>query len=250
MSNVGNIKSSCRLCGKKEKLVNSHIFSNFMYKPMYKQGGQYVKLSTELEAPSKGQGGLREKLLCEDCEIKRSRWENYAKHFLFTDRKDKWKHLGENLYLVSDIDYKRLKLFVLSTLWLRSVIDKEVWAGKVELGRHQKIIAQMLMSEKPGGKNQYGVIMQKLKGENVDELILYRDGKERIDGHNCYRMVFGGYFWWIFVTSHKIKGISDQLLLREDGKAIVAEWDKMEVSWLVEAAKRFPLEKMFAGDFT
>lgn len=216
-----NDSNMCRMCNTSTDLVKSHVFSNLLYKPVYGKHGQYNVLDPENNKRLKEQGGLKGLLLCKDCETKRSRWENYAKYFLFDKRATKWERVYPNMYKVTDIDYNRLKLFVLSTLWMVSVADNLKRAQSCSLGRHEENIRQMLFSEAPGPAEKYGVMLRKIKENIGDKLMLADAIKQRMEGHNCYYMVFGGYAWYVLVTSHKLNSTIRLALLNESGSALV-----------------------------
>ena len=59
----------CRLCLKEKPIQNSHIIPEFLYKPLYDNLHRFKSLSTlpEIKIEYK-QKGIREKLLCRDCE--------------------------------------------------------------------------------------------------------------------------------------------------------------------------------------
>lgn len=160
-------------------------------------------------------------LLCKNCETKRSRWENYAKYFLFNKGATKWEKVYPNIYKVTGINYSRLKLFVLSTLWMVSIADDLKRAQSCSLGRHEDNIRQMLLNEAPGPKEKYGVMLRKIKECMGDELMLADAIKQRMEGHNCYYMVFGGFAWYVLVTSHKLNSTIRLALLNESGLALV-----------------------------
>ena len=108
---------ACVLCQKDRKLKESHILSRFIYKPLKKLEGKMYVLT---EAPSQKsrpiQDGVKDYLLCGECEAKRSKGETYFSH--------KW-HGGElfgqnNPYTIERLDSSKFKLFLMSTLFKES----------------------------------------------------------------------------------------------------------------------------------
>jgi len=70
---------TCALCGKNEPLLNSHIIPEFAFKPTYDPKHRYHVLSTFARRPRLlEQKGLREPLLCAECETRLSQYEHYA----------------------------------------------------------------------------------------------------------------------------------------------------------------------------
>ena len=97
--------SICALCRKNEELQNSHIIPEFYYKMVYDQVPRRFRVvSTESIVPDRyEQKGLREKLLCKNCELKFSRLENYAKRSFFDSQGVQVRQLTDAVVL-SGID--------------------------------------------------------------------------------------------------------------------------------------------------
>ncbi len=62
----------------------SHIIPEFIYSPIYDDKHRMVLLETDERYASFQQKGIREHLLCQDCETKVSKWETYARGVLST----------------------------------------------------------------------------------------------------------------------------------------------------------------------
>jgi hypothetical protein len=76
----------CKLCHSEAELQNSHVISEFQYKPLYDAKHRFHVISINPEQKERfEQKGFREKLLCLPCETKLSRWEAYAKKVIFED---------------------------------------------------------------------------------------------------------------------------------------------------------------------
>lgn len=75
---------ACRLCQKDKPLQNSHVVPEFFYKPSYdKKHRIYARISGKLAHMPPLQKGLREPLLCRDCEQKLSPYEKYNREILY-----------------------------------------------------------------------------------------------------------------------------------------------------------------------
>lgn len=69
----------CRLCHKEAILENSHVIPEFMYSSLYDEKHRFQVLSTEREEKNSfEQKGIREALLCSDCENQLSQSERYV----------------------------------------------------------------------------------------------------------------------------------------------------------------------------
>lgn len=107
----GNI---CRVCLKESKLRKSHILPEFLYEDLYDEKHRALVISQKKEKVF--QKGLRELLLCQQCETKLSRYEKYAKEII--QKLPKFSRDASGRFLYSKgVDYSRFKLFQLSILW-------------------------------------------------------------------------------------------------------------------------------------
>ena len=112
----------CALCKKTADLQNSHIIPEFFYKLVYdKQPKRFRVMSANPAEPDRfEQKGLREYLLCRDCEQKLNRWETYAKTAFVDGRGIGVVHQADAV-VFHKLEYKTFKLFQLSLLWRMSV---------------------------------------------------------------------------------------------------------------------------------
>ncbi len=127
--------AQCKLCLQERELRNSHIIPEFMYTPIYdKEPKRYYEIiGGDEDLTSKiQQKGVREYLLCDECEGKFSKNERYADENLNGKNKKATARLvnqsmSENrrvfLYEFENYEYKPMRLFLDSLLW-RLIISK------------------------------------------------------------------------------------------------------------------------------
>ncbi len=103
---LADLAMACKLCKKDKKLMNSHIIPEFIYKPLYDEKHRFHVISTykQKDRP-KEQKGIRERLLCLDCEQHISRYEDYARKVLFGGVEISVLNESGGI-IVSGIDYK------------------------------------------------------------------------------------------------------------------------------------------------
>ena len=117
----------CKLCKKDKKLLNSHIIPEFIYKPLYDEKHRFHVISTyKTKHKPIEQKGIREKLLCADCEQHLSAYEGYAKKVLFGGVQISVQKENGGI-VISEINYKYFKLFQLSILWRASVSNLKMF---------------------------------------------------------------------------------------------------------------------------
>ena len=115
----------CRLRLEGTELRESHVLSEFLYKPTYerydheqpKQGRMLSVPADTDEKLSYLQKGLRERLLCGGCEQYLNQiGEQYASRVL--KRMDETEiSTGERYTVVTGVDYRPFKLFLMTQLW-------------------------------------------------------------------------------------------------------------------------------------
>jgi hypothetical protein len=191
--------TKCKLCHKEAELCDSHILPEFLYAPLYDEKHRFIAISTDAEKKEKFlQKGLREKMLCKDCEVKFSVYENYASGIIFGGVGVQMKQESGRL-LLQDVDYTKFRLFQLSLLWRMGVAQDDFFSA-VDLGPYEERIRNMLIADDPGDE---GEIPCALTG-------VLLDGKtgnwfmppDRINylGQRCYRLVICGILFMFFVS--------------------------------------------------
>src|SRR4051812_9280912 len=107
----------CRLCRREIPLCDSHIIPEFFYSTLYDDNHRFIGISTNPEkAECYFQKGLREKVLCKDCECKFSVHENYARGVFLGGQEIQTACEPQRMKLAG-LDYQSMRLFELSLLW-------------------------------------------------------------------------------------------------------------------------------------
>jgi len=209
---------TCALCGQEKQLQESHIIPEFVFKQLYDSKHRFHVVSTLPKRPRPlEQKGIRERLLCYECEQKFSINERYARGVLLGGTEITVRHRGRCLEL-SNLDYKKLKLFQMSILWRASVAKHKLFS-RVKLGSHEQPLMKMLYEENPGTQQQYCCLVIGLKSETgIQADFIDQPTRFRIDGHTVYRFIFAGFIWVYFVSSHSIPTMFRQIALNEAGE--------------------------------
>ena len=228
--------------------MNSHIIPEFIYKPLYDEKHRFHVLSTYKKVGKlKEQKGIRENMLCSECEQHTSRYESYARKVLFGGVPIVVQNDGPGI-IVSEIDYKLFKLFQLSVIWRASASEHSMFKD-VRLGPHENTIRQMIISDDPGEEEKYCCVMMGIKYESdAMDSFIDQPEKRRIDGHVIYRFIFGSIAWIYFVTSHRIPRLINDFILKESGSARIAFKDIQEMDCIIGFAKDAHLMGRFPDD--
>ena len=203
----------CALCKLEKPLVNSHVMPELLYKPLYDEKHRTALFESRGGKQRLIQKGLRERLLCDDCERVIQVYEDYfARYWYQTKPVPAEVHCRE--LPLSGIDYRLCKLFVLSIIWRASASRLAELHGGA-LGPHEERIRKMILNGDPGPLDKYQIlaalIIDTATGEVWDELVV-SPRKTRVNTHWASRVVFGGACWTVLTSSHPMYQLSDYVL--------------------------------------
>ncbi len=197
--------AKCKLCLQKKKLVKSHIIPEFFYKPVYEKGLHRLNVfsTNPDEKDIYLQKGIREKLLCNNCEKLLSKFEDYT-YRTINNTPEKQISLQSDEMHISGIDYTKFKLCLLSILWRASVSQQDFFSD-IKLGPHEEKIRKMILYENPKKINDYGFLTIGLLDDNnklLNSLISQPYMAKDPDGFRCFFFMFGGFRWIFIISSH------------------------------------------------
>ncbi len=230
---------TCKLCLETKELRKSHIFPEFLYKPLYDENHQYKVLITKND-PKDRFKGIYEKLFCENCEAILGEYEDYAAKNLFINPllESEIKRTDTG-FVINDLDYSKLKLFQLSLLWRPSLtIRNEV--RRINLGPHAEKIRKMLLEGNPGRYFEYGCSISYLPNRPDllrGVIIPPHPLEERIEGHRGFRIFISGYFWIYITSSHTEQYSMKPLFLNEDGTLPIFNSNSMGWNFMIKWAR-------------
>lgn len=212
---VGNSSGPCRFCGGDGPLKKSHILPEFLYESLYDDKHRYVGIrpDPDLKNPFE-QKGLREHLLCGDCESQFSAWETYAADVLRNLPDTTHARPGDAVE-IRDVDYTKFKLFQLSLLWRAGVATHPAFTH-ADLGPHLEEIRQLLRDKDPGDRSRYGCVLIGFRGGRV-ERVGRLPIQHRVGGHRALLFLIGGLIWVFVVSSHSESIEGQASFLGKDG---------------------------------
>jgi hypothetical protein len=231
---------SCRLCKEDRQLRESHIFPEWLYKPLYDDNHRFFVLSTDA---SKRRGtrpkGIYERLLCHECEERFSEWEGYARD-VFCRLPLKVTE-DKKVVVFSGVKYTPFKLFQMSLIW-RASITRRPEAQRIDLGPHTERMRKMLFEERPGEVHEYGsvLILPALSQELMQQFVYPPESlPTKIDGHSAYRAVFGGLFWLFIVSNHSARIPYKEVFISKDGNLPVFKVGGPAIKFMQQLASDF-----------
>ncbi|MBC8752545.1 MULTISPECIES: hypothetical protein [Paraburkholderia] len=222
----------CALCHQDKVLRKSHIYPEWLYKPLYDEKRRLEVLSIIPEGHNElKQKGMREYLLCDDCEQKISAWEGYARSVFVSPEKPLEVSREGALLSIRGLNYAKLKLFELSILW-RAGISRLPFFEKVQLGpAHEERLRQLLLACDPSDPDRYGAVMFGLKVGKLPETlqVIAEPRPIRNYGIRAYNLTFGGFLWVFHVSSSVPPPLLRQCFLREDGSRLISVRNALEM---------------------
>lgn len=212
---------ACALCLQDEPLCNSHIVPEFMHREIYDEKHRFLGISNNPSKPVKFfQKGLREPLLCRGCETKLNHNERYARKCLYGGTPLAVQQRGKEVS-VSGVDYKRMKLFLMSILWRFAVTTIEGFKG-VKLGPHREKLRQLVLAEDPGEPFRYGcaIIEVVYEDKRIPGLIM-QPTSARLGSHRIWRIIVDGLLLLFCVSNHDAPAEIRPLFLKPDGSMLI-----------------------------
>lgn len=163
------INPRCALCLKRGELQESHIYPRHIYKAVglnKKNKETKYTITTGIEGnvsviEDENFDGVKEKLLCKGCEeLLNHNYERYfAEVFISFDKPLPFHKVSSTLQLVRDgtqfieltnLDYTKVKLYVLSLLWRASV--SETYGSGINISKRIKRRMRKMILNKDAGK--------------------------------------------------------------------------------------------------
>ncbi len=202
--------TACRLCCRVRPLRDSHIIPEFLYRPAYDDKHRAAELTANPPKRRYLQKGLREPLLCAQCEQVIGRYERYFAQKWY-EEKILPSQIPDEIIAIKGLEYRRFKLFHQSILWRAGVSSLDVFSN-VTLGRrHEQRLRGQLLQGDSGPDDRYSFFALALVDEQdkVVHAAIMEPLPSRYDGHHVYVFLFGGCAWYYFVSSHTTRPYLD-----------------------------------------
>ena len=228
---------TCKLCKKEKDLRQSHIIPEFMYTSLYDEKHRFHEISTDKNKKNRlPQKGVRERLLCNDCEQQLSKHETYASLVFNGGYSLKIRNEGRLIHL-EGLEYSKFKLFALSILWRAGVSNLDVFS-QIKLGPHEEILRKMVLNNDPGADDIYPFILSPIVHEkSVQEALIVKPTWTRLGNHYAYRFVFGGIAWVFVVSSHQAPKEVIGASISKEGKITMLPWALSDMKFIVKMAQ-------------
>ncbi len=224
----------CKLCQKISNLRKSHVIPEAFWTSIYDKKHRALPISLEGSDLKYIQKGIYEKLLCQDCEKKFSKWESVLKRDLrdFGKKTSNYLKIKEikktNGYLIhiKNIKYKEFKLAILSILWRMSISSDPFFDG-YNLGPYEAKLRHLLFNETAPDEKQYPFMVSRfeIKGNFYPGIIMCSTPGKYGRLLTVQHFVIWGHRFSIFVNDRIAPDIPQELILRNSGELYVGVSD-------------------------
>ena len=224
----------CKLCHLDKKLCKSHIIPESAYGSIYDDKHRVLEVSNLQKELPKHQKGLREPLLCKDCEQHLNKYESYFA--------DKWfqnqlipTRMSEEMLTINGLDYNLFKLFHMSILWRAGIASRQEF-DNVKLDDHEELLRQLILDDDPGDPNQYSVFGYILVFPNnykVIKPLLIPPVEVELDNVPGFHVVFGGCVWH-YLLSNDLDLNQFPFILKDDGILHMLRIEVDQNKWIMD----------------
>lgn len=229
------------LCHLDKGLRKSHVVPEFLYSSLYSNKEKRI-YSVPLDGRSKLkvlQQGLKELLLCDECECQLSRYEKYAHQIIYVGgNSERIVTDSPEFFVVAGIEYPQLKLFLMSLLWRASVSKLEFFA-RVTLGPYEEQLRRMLLAEEPGPAELFGCQITAVELDRELLEVIRMPDKVHLDGHTSYRFLIAGFMYVYTVSKHIHQFPGTGFFLTDCGSLFVHKSNAREMKFLIREMPLF-----------
>lgn len=219
-------ETTCALCCRHQRLCDSHVIPEFMYRPGYDEKNRSLELDAETGHRTPVQKGYSEPLLCDDCEGFVNRMYEYPVYrawygdALLPDAPPEGP-----ITLLSGFNYPVFKLFHLSILWRAGVASGEAFES-VSLGASEKALRGMIHRGEPGDAHDFPIMAVALTMDGgLAHGMVMSPAVREYKGRRIFSMIYGGFEWSVGLGSDWPLEVC-RLALQPDGsiRIGVEEW--------------------------
>lgn len=218
----------------------SHIIPEFLYEPLYDDKHRVMLVPEKVEETVEvRQSGLKERLLCAECESHLSAHEEYTSRLINGGKLTvKVIEKNQDVTVYAGVDYTKLRLFQLALLW-KAAVSELPFFSVVKLGRHEEPLRQMVHDDVAGKPFEYGAVMNTLLQKDGLLDVIIPPSRYSFDGHVCYRFPVAGIVWNFIVSGHSRDFWYRDLFLNESGRLLIIREDACNVEYLRAMIKSF-----------
>ncbi len=175
-------------------------------------------------------------ILCEDCDNNiLGSLESYASIVIWGGKSNqksypkteyKTNQLNQKYLHLTNINYSKFKLFLLSIIWRASISRQKIF-NTISLGEHENIIGKMILENNPGKFYEYPVGLFVLN-ENISTKMISNPIRYNKDGDLSYLFLINGLVFNYKIDGHGDKELYDFLGIKENNTMDVFLFDETD----------------------
>ena len=237
--------ATCKLCNQDKVLINkSHIIPEFLYHNLYNDKhllirGNALDLVNKSRKVSKlPQGEYEGGLLCKECDNKIiGQYETYLgslfnnPYLAIPQRPIYHDFVGDDgleFTRIENIDYKLLKLCLLSIIWRASISKRPIFEY-VKLGKYEDKIREQIYSGTPSIDTEIPiVIFSWTNDKETPTQIIAQPTKHKNNGKTFYSFVINGYIILYGITPGAINKAFESVKLQSNNTITIVHFPKGE----------------------
>lgn len=213
------VEGRCRLCGEHRVLRRSHILPELLWSPVYDPDtGKAVSARFDLPYDRSIGRGIREHLLCGECEGRLGQHEDYFAKLWYGDVPfpTTLRHGVRR-----KVNYTSFKLFHLAILWRAHASSLPEFA-RVNLGPDAEPMREALLSGVAPPEEVYPIAGQVVVNPTDDSVLhgsLALPVPFQLARGEVYAPIYAGCLWYIGITPGVLA--DDETRLRSNGDLII-----------------------------
>lgn len=219
----------CRLCQQDQglELERSHIISEAFWSGLYDGKHKALPISLGNSQLKPVQKGIRERLLCHECEGKFNKWETTLKRDLidFGNLSSNFLNITKverSLIKVEGIRYKSFKFAILSLLWRMSISSHSFYSS-YKLGPYEEVLRNILHGEINTNERQFPILVLRyeLDGEFYSDIFMGFPSGKYDHAFTVQKFIIWGHCFVVFVNNKKFPNVPIDVFLRESGSLCI-----------------------------
>ena len=213
------MEGTCKLCGHTAQLVKSHVIPKALHMDTLPEDGLKIYPANQPYG-KKSPTGIYRPFVCQGCENSFGPYDDYGVKFVrkYEDGKTGKPLVGDSFEhgFIVDVDYARLKLWILSMLWRADACDHEFF-DKINLGdKWRKTLTASVRRQAPGFDDDFAVTATLFDEGELGSKMLHPPERTRFMDRNFYKFyLYRGFTFFIKADQRKLLPECVPLTLRK-----------------------------------
>ena len=216
----GKMTGTCKLCGQTANLVESHVIPKALHTDTLRKDGLRI-YSANLPYSKNSPIGEYDQFVCQYCENSFGPYDAYGVTFVrkYADGESGKPLVGDSFEhgFIADVDYKMLKLWILSMLWRADACAREFFDG-INVGEQwRNTLTENVRCQSPGSDEYFAVAATLFDEDIFGREMLHPPVRTRYRDRNFYKLyVYHGFTFFIKVDRREQPSEWAEMTLRKD----------------------------------